>query len=166
MRQVFRKSSSLAYEERFAALMTRRSGEGLGLGLGFEGESVVVTSVEPRSPAALADLRIDDLIVDINGMRASRRTISSLLPPHVDVFELGIMRAKVPDQPLELPRMLLGLGSSLAESSYQGSPRQTFESLGVQSALIVSPTSSLHSPDRGTRMLGTIAVRVGADWDA
>ena len=41
----------------YFTILTRQPGQGLGMGLGFEGDSVVVTSVEPGSPADEANLQ-------------------------------------------------------------------------------------------------------------
>jgi predicted metalloprotease with PDZ domain len=55
----------------YVTKMTRQPGQGLGMGLGFEGDFVIVTSVEDDSPADLANVMEGAPLLGVGGCGGS-----------------------------------------------------------------------------------------------
>eukprot|EP00966_Prymnesium_polylepis_P025585 590087-Prymnesium_polylepis.1 len=82
------------------ATVSRRPGEGLGLGIGFQDGLVVVTSVDAGSPAQRAGLLDSDVLVSANGVAIAPDNVwrwSAILHPDVLEIELGVRRIKAAD---------------------------------------------------------------------
>ena len=83
-------------DERRAVFQTfivrQKSGQSLGMGLGYEGQAVVVTSVEENSPADMANLQEGDVLVSANDVDVNPDNIGSLLRGELLEIELGVSR--------------------------------------------------------------------------
>ena len=75
----------------FHTKLIRTPGKPLGLGLGLKGDRVLVTTVDPESPAEAANLLVADCLVSVNGILLIRENFESCFSAG-DVFELGVDR--------------------------------------------------------------------------
>ncbi|KAL1515458.1 hypothetical protein AB1Y20_002083 [Prymnesium parvum] len=84
-------------QARFLTRLEREQGHDLGMGLGFQGSSVVVTSIRENSPADKANLKQGDIIESVGGEKLTRDNLRSILTTEGDAFMLSVLREKQPD---------------------------------------------------------------------
>ena len=139
---------------QFFTVVRRKPGQSLGMGIGLAGPFVVVTAVDPGSPADLARLAEFDVLASANDELITPENVTTLLRPDVLEIELGVNRDDLPDEP---PPEGEGATAHDSEVLYATVSRRPGEGLGLgigfQDGVIVVTSVDAGSPAQRAGLL-------------
>lgn len=88
----------------YATMVRKGEGAALGLSLGYEGETTIITSVSQGSLAAAAGVREGDFIVSVNGELTTPDSLPRMLAPEVREIRMGLSRLRERDGETQVGR--------------------------------------------------------------
>lgn len=88
----------------YATMVRKVEGAALGLSLGYEGETTIITSVSRDSLAAEAGVREGDFIVSVNRELTTPDTLPRMLAPEVREIRMGLSRLRERDGKTQVGR--------------------------------------------------------------
>jgi len=130
--------------EIYYTMVERLPKQPLGMQLEFEGENIIVLSIQPDSPAALANLSVGDIIQSIDDFPVTPDTVSATLSGKTGKFEVAVLRDPSRDQSAVTAEQI--------HSAFKIFDRDHSGKLAADElvAILVQPTGSVKGHRRGS----------------